>query len=77
MRVAVLTGGSSGIGAATARMLAASGWKCVLLARGEERLRAVADEIDGEWEVCDVADREAVEEVGAQVQSGTRRSSCS
>jgi short-subunit dehydrogenase len=68
VRVAVLTGGSSGIGAAIARMLAARGWHCVLLARGEERLRAVADEIGGEWEVCDVADREAVEEVAARVR---------
>jgi short-subunit dehydrogenase len=68
MRVAVLTGGSSGIGAAIARVLAARDWRCVLLARGEERLRAVADEIDGEWEVCDVADREAVEGVAARVR---------
>jgi short-subunit dehydrogenase len=68
MRVAVLTGGSSGIGAAIARMLAARGWRCILLARGEERLRAVADEIDGEWEVCDVANRKEVEEVGARVR---------
>ena len=67
MRVAVLTGGSSGIGAAIARVLAARDWRCVLLARGEERLRAVADEIGGEWEVCDVADREAVEGVAVRV----------
>jgi len=32
--VAVITGGSSGIGAATARLLASRGWRCVLLARG-------------------------------------------
>ena len=67
MRVAVLTGGSSGIGAATARVLAAKGWHCVLLARGEERLRAVAQELGGEWEVCDVSDRDAVEGVAAGV----------
>jgi NAD(P)-dependent dehydrogenase (short-subunit alcohol dehydrogenase family) len=68
VRVAVLTGGSSGIGAATARLLGSRGWRCVLLARGEERLRAVAEEIDGEWEVCDVADREAVDAVAARVR---------
>lgn len=67
MRVAVLTGGSSGIGAAIARVLAAKGWHCVLLARGEERLRTVAGEIGGDWETCDVADREAVEAVAARV----------
>ena len=68
MRVAVLTGGSSGIGAATARLLAENGWHCVLLARGEERLRAVAEQIGAEWEVCDVAAREAVDAVAARVR---------
>jgi uncharacterized protein len=66
-RVAVLTGGSSGIGAAIARRLAADGWHCVLIARSEERLRAAAEEIDGEYEVCDVADREAVDAVARRV----------
>jgi uncharacterized protein len=66
--VAVVTGGSSGIGAATARRLAGNGWHCVLLARGEDRLRAVAEEISAEWELCDVADREAVEAVAERVR---------
>ena len=65
--VAVVTGGSSGIGAAVARRLADLGWRCVLLARGEERLRLVAEEIDGEWEVCDVAERDEVDTVAARV----------
>jgi short-subunit dehydrogenase len=67
VRVAVVTGASSGIGAALARELARRGRHCVLLARGEERLRAVAGEIGGEYEVCDVADRESVEQVAARV----------
>jgi uncharacterized protein len=66
-RVAVLTGGSSGIGAAIARRLSQGGWHCVLLARGEERLKAVAKEIGGEYEVCDVADRAQVERVASRV----------
>ncbi|MGH3092927.1 MAG: SDR family NAD(P)-dependent oxidoreductase, partial [Gaiellaceae bacterium] len=45
IRVAVVTGGSSGIGAAVARLLARRGWRCVLLARGRERLEALAAEI--------------------------------
>jgi uncharacterized protein len=67
LQVAVVTGGSSGIGAAVARELAQRGWLCVLIARNEERLRAVAAEVGGEYEVCDVGDREAVERVAARV----------
>ena len=66
-RVAVITGGSSGIGAAIARRLAADGWHCVLIARGEERLQEVAGEIGGEYEVCDVADRAAVDGAAKRV----------
>ena len=67
MQVAVLTGASSGIGAALARELSGRGWLCVLLARREDRLRSLAREVDGECEVCDVADRSAVEEVASRV----------
>ncbi|HEX7255602.1 MAG TPA: SDR family NAD(P)-dependent oxidoreductase [Gaiellaceae bacterium] len=66
--VAVVTGGSSGIGAALARRLAGKGWHCVLVARNEERLRALAGEIGGEYEVCDVGDREAVDRMAAVVR---------
>lgn len=67
MPVAVVTGGNSGIGAALARELASRDWHCVLIARNEERLRAVASEIGGEYEVCDVGDRKAVERTAAAV----------
>jgi short-subunit dehydrogenase len=67
MRVAVVTGGSSGIGAALARRLTSCGWQCVLVARGAERLVAIADELGAEHEICDVGDREAVERMAAAV----------
>src|ERR687892_2094308 len=66
-RVAVVTGASSGIGAATARELGRRGWRCVLLARRADRLERIAGEISGEWEICGVADRAAVNEVAARV----------
>ncbi|MGH3138062.1 MAG: SDR family NAD(P)-dependent oxidoreductase [Gaiellaceae bacterium] len=66
-RVAVVTGASSGIGEATARELAKRGWLCVVLARRADRLEALATEIDGEWEVCDVSDRAQVDDVAARV----------
>jgi short-subunit dehydrogenase len=66
-RVAVVTGASSGIGEATARELARRGWHCVLVARRQDRLEALAGEIGGEAEVCDVADRDAVEALAARV----------
>ncbi|MEX2612545.1 MAG: SDR family NAD(P)-dependent oxidoreductase [Gaiellaceae bacterium] len=66
-RVAVVTGASSGIGEATARELTRRGWHCVLLARRGDQLEQIAKEIGAEWEVCDVSDREQVEDVAARI----------
>src|ERR1700761_7608641 len=71
-RVAVITGASSGIGAATAKALAARGARVALLARRKDKLEALHEAIrkgggqSAVWQI-DVTDRQAVERVAAAV----------
>ena len=58
---ALITGGGSGIGAATARMLAAQGAKVSLVGRRKQPIEAVASEIGGRAFVADMTDRAAME----------------
>jgi len=57
-RVAIITGGSSGIGLATGRMLVAAGYDVVLTARRADVLESAADEIGARWVAADAADPE-------------------
>jgi NADP-dependent 3-hydroxy acid dehydrogenase YdfG len=71
--VLVITGASSGIGAATARRASEFGYRVVLAARSEDRLEALSDELGGDEKVlavrCDVTswdDQQAL--VGAALE---------
>lgn len=67
-RVAVVTGASAGIGEATARTLAAQGFHVVCVARREDRIKALADEIGGTEIVADVMSDESVAALTASLQ---------
>lgn len=61
VRVAVVTGASSGIGEATARELAAQGFHVVVGARRLDRLQSLAEEIGGTALPLDVTDADSCE----------------
>lgn len=60
-KLAVVTGASSGIGAATAAALHQAGFELMLGARREERLREVAEPLGAAFQQLDVTDAESVE----------------
>ncbi|HEX3780069.1 MAG TPA: SDR family NAD(P)-dependent oxidoreductase [Pseudonocardiaceae bacterium] len=65
--IAIVTGASSGIGEATARQLAASGFHVVIGARRMDRLAAIAKEIDGTALPLDVTDLDSVTAFAAEI----------
>ena len=81
---AVITGASAGIGEEFARQLAARGHGVFLVARREDRLRKLAEEIQrdygvrAEFAACDLgdaADRQRLPGLVARAGAGRRRSS--
>lgn len=75
---ALITGPTAGIGACFAHQLARKGYDLVLVARDEQRLEALADEVEREYGVstevlvADLADRAALARVEARVADADR-----
>jgi len=63
----VVTGASSGIGAATAKTLAIQGFHVVAVARRADRIQRLAEEIGGTAVVADVTDDSAVQSLAARL----------
>lgn len=74
-QTALVTGGGSGLGAATARLLAAKGAKVAILDFDVEKARQVANEIGGIAVQADVSDETAVDKALAEAEGklGTAR----
>jgi NAD(P)-dependent dehydrogenase (short-subunit alcohol dehydrogenase family) len=68
-QAAIVTGGGSGLGAATARALAKAGAKVAVLDINEENAKKVAAEIGGVALKCDVADAKSGEEAVAKARA--------
>lgn len=65
--VAIVTGASSGIGAAAARHLAAASFHVWCVARRADRVAALAEEIDGTAHPCDITNADSVAVLAAAV----------
>jgi NAD(P)-dependent dehydrogenase (short-subunit alcohol dehydrogenase family) len=68
-RVVIVTGGSDGIGAAAARMLARGGDEVVVVGRSPGKTRAVAAQLGAECHVADFADLDQVRDLAGELRA--------
>ncbi len=69
-KTAVITGGNSGIGYATAKKFKAQGAEVIITGRSEERVRVAAKELGVKGIVADVSDLSALDNLVGQVKTG-------
>src|SRR5947208_911715 len=72
-RVAIVTGASSGLGDGLARGLAGAGARVAVVARRQDRLAKLAEEIDGHAVCCDLLDPVALDEIVPRVATALGR----
>ncbi len=68
-KIAVVTGGTSGIGLATAKELSARGVKVILTGRKKIEVEKIALDLNGTGIVCDQANLADIDKLVAQVKS--------
>jgi NAD(P)-dependent dehydrogenase (short-subunit alcohol dehydrogenase family) len=68
-RLAVVIGGGNGIGAATARILAARGWRLAIIDRDLDNARAIASELGGRAWHGDVTDAAVMTGIAREIET--------
>ncbi len=69
-KVALITGGNSGIGRATAQLMSESGYDVVISGRNEVGLQRVAQELGVSWTLADMGKMDDINALGARFPDG-------
>ena len=69
-KIALISGGTSGIGLATAKILSEEGWKTVLLGRGKQKGNQAEAEVKGSLFIsCDIKNKKEIDHIIEQRNS--------